>query len=138
MKDEDLYGSFSSEQIEEYRQEVIDRWGEAALKETEGRMKSWTPEDRARIEREGKEIITGIVDLIEEGPENEEVQAFIARYYKYISNFYDYTPEIFKSLGQGYVDDERFAAYFNNFHPELAQFMCDAIAVYVDGLQDQS
>ncbi|MBN2167727.1 MAG: TipAS antibiotic-recognition domain-containing protein [Actinobacteria bacterium] len=135
MNDEELGNSFSDKKSGEYKQEVVDRWGEEALRETEDRIKNWTPEDRERIEQEGKDIISGIVAIMDGGPESKDAQALISRYYDYICNFYDYTLEIFECLGEGYVEDERFAAYFRKFHQELPEFMRDAIKVYVEGLQ---
>lgn len=138
MKDEELYSSFSNEQAEEYKREVIERWGEDALRESEDRIRNWTPDDRAVIEREGKDVIAGIAAAMGNGPESDEVQSLISRYYKYINNFYDYTPDIFKNLGEMYVEDDRFAAYFRNYHKELPEFMRDAITVFVDRKQDKN
>ena len=38
-----------------------------------------------------------------------------------------YTPEVHKSLANGYVTDERFRAYYEKVAPGAAQFLCDAI-----------
>jgi hypothetical protein len=130
MNTEDLYGSFSKEQIEEYRQEVREKWGEEALSQSEERIMAWTPEEFAWIEQESKEIITGIVDRINGEPDDEEVQELMQRYYDYINRFFDCSVEVFRELGRGYVEDDRFAAYFRQFHEDMPAFMRDAMAVF--------
>ncbi|MDL2295017.1 TipAS antibiotic-recognition domain-containing protein, partial [Ruminococcaceae bacterium OttesenSCG-928-D13] len=47
-----------------------------------------------------------------------------------------YSGEAHKNLAQMYVDDERFAAYYEKAAPGAAVMLRDAIAVYVDK-QDQ-
>jgi len=132
MDIEDLYGSFTREQIEEYRQEVREKWGEEALRQSDERIMSWTPEDYAWIEQESREIITGIVARINREPHDAEVQELMQRYYDYMNRFFDCSIEIFRALGHGYVEDERFAAYFRQFHEDMPAFMRDAMAAYSD------
>ncbi|MNP81087.1 HTH-type transcriptional activator mta [compost metagenome] len=43
-----------------------------------------------------------------------------------------YSPEVFKNLGQMYVDDERFTKNIDKFGEGLAVFMRDAMAVFAD------
>jgi hypothetical protein len=43
-----------------------------------------------------------------------------------------YSPEAFRSLGQMYVDDERFTPNIDKFGVGLARFMCHAMVYSVD------
>lgn len=137
MTDEDQRDIFSSDSIKEYEQEVKDRWGEAALRESQDRIAQWSPEERKQLEAEGREILEHIVGLMDKGPEDEEIREQVARYYDYICNFFYYTPEMFRALGVMYARDERFAAYFKKFHEELPEFIQAAIKNYVETLPEE-
>lgn len=43
-----------------------------------------------------------------------------------------YTKEAHAALAQMYIDDERFAAYYDKNHPGLAKFLRDSILIYTD------
>jgi hypothetical protein len=58
------------------------------------------------------------------------VQAAIARHHAWIENFYPCPAEMYRGLGQMYVDDPRFTATFDKVRPGLAVFMRDAMAYY--------
>jgi DNA-binding transcriptional MerR regulator len=137
MNAEDLYSGFDKEQIEDYRQEVIDRWGEESLAESEAKIEGWTPSEAKWVEVEAQEVLGGIVGCIEKGkgPDDPEVQELLGRYYIYIRKFFDCTVEIFRELGKMYVQDERFAAYYARYRDDLAEFMRDAMAVWCEARQ---
>ncbi|MHB8896384.1 MAG: MerR family transcriptional regulator [Candidatus Geothermincolia bacterium] len=130
MAAEELYGSFTREQIDEYKQEVRDKWGDRALTQSEERTRGWTAADYSRVEDEGKEIAGTIARLMDRGPADAEVQEQVERYFQHICRFYDCTLEIFRGLGEMYVRDERFAAYFRRIDPGLPGFMREAMACY--------
>lgn len=134
MNKEEPGNTFSDDPIKQYEQEVRDRWGDTALRESQDRIAQWSPEERSRLEAEGNDILERIVDVMGKGPDDPAVQEQIARYYTYINNFFDYGPEIFNALGVMYAKDERFAAHFKKFHEDLPEFMRAAIAVYVESL----
>ncbi|OUM95368.1 MAG: hypothetical protein A9Z00_08420 [Thermobacillus sp. ZCTH02-B1] len=64
-----------------------------------------------------------------------EVQAAIGEWYELLRKFGDYPPEMFRKLGQLYVDDARFKKNIDRFGEGLAAFMRDAMAVYADRMQ---
>ncbi len=132
MTADELYGSFTKEQIDEMKREVREKWGGEQLEQSERRTRHWKPADYSRVEEEGKEILRRIVPLMGKGPTDPGVQEQIEQYFGQICNFYDCALEIFRALGEMYVADERFAAYFRKFDQGLPEFMRDAMAVYCD------
>ncbi len=132
IQDEELYGGLSKQQIEKYKEEARQKWGSEAVDQSEKRMKNWTKADSDRIAKESDEITKSIVSLMDHGPENAEVQFHIDRYFKYMQNFYDCSYEIFRGLGNLYVEDKRFTAFYDKYHPDLAAFMQKAMAYYAD------
>jgi hypothetical protein len=50
----------------------------------------------------------------------------------WIENFYPCSAEMYRGLGQMYVDDPRFTATYDKVRPGLAVFMRDAMAYYAE------
>lgn len=129
----DLYGSLSQSEIDAYKEEARQKWGHTeAYKQSRERTKHWTKEDYKRIGEEGQRHTQSIADLMDKGIDDPEVQAKIAQSRQNISVFYDCSLEMFRNLGQMYVDDPRFTAHYEKFRTGLAVFMRDAIALYCD------
>jgi hypothetical protein len=61
-----------------------------------------------------------------------DVLAAIARHQAWIENFYPCSAEMYRGLGQMYVDAPRFTATYDKVRPGLAVFMRDAMAYYAE------
>jgi hypothetical protein len=77
------------------------------------------------------------VDAIEAGaaPEGEIAQALMARWHAHLHYFYEPSFEVLRGLGELYTTDPAFIANFAKAHPRLAEYMREAITVYVDALE---
>ena len=71
---------------------------------------------------------------MDRGYNSPEVQAEIKKYHQHMNRFYDCPPQMFANLGEMYVQDSRFTAYYENHAKGLAQFMRAAMAYYRDSL----
>lgn len=133
MKDEELYDSFSKEEMEKLAQEAKERWGHTeAYKESEKKMRSMTHEQMDVIKKEGDEISKEAANLIDKDVSSVEVQEVIKKHYKHLSNFYTPNPEMYKGLAEMYIGDTRFTEYFEKYKKGLAQFMHDAMIWFVE------
>jgi hypothetical protein len=64
-------------------------------------------------------------------PADPEVQRWIGRHHRQINDrFYACSAEVYRGLGDMYVQDERFTAFYDKVKPGLATFMRDAMHVY--------
>ncbi len=63
-------------------------------------------------------------------PGDPEVQQTIARHHAWIETFYPCSAEVYRGLGQLYTSDDRFRSYYEDFGPNLADFMQAAINYY--------
>lgn len=134
MKDEELYDSFTKEEMNELAEEARQRWGHtAAYKESEKKMRSMTKEQMNAIKKEADGILKMAVSVIDKDVRSEEVQEVIALHYKHLSNFYTPNPEMYRGLAEMYITDPRFKKHFEEYHPSLPQFMHDAMLVFVEG-----
>jgi len=133
MDDTQLFGSFDQKQLDEYKEEARKRWGNTkAFKQSEERTKHWTKEDYKKIAEEGNTLTAELAKLMDLGAADDTVQKMIAKHYQGIGVFYDCSYEMYRGLGQLYVDDKRFSAYYDKFRPGMARFMRDAIAYFCD------
>jgi DNA-binding transcriptional MerR regulator len=130
MKSDDLYGGFSKKQMDEYKEEAKKRWGNTdAYKQSVAKTEHFTKADYDRIAKEGVALTQQIADVREKGfaISSPEVQQLIRRHYDSLRTFYEPNYELYRGLGQMYVDDPRFTAYYEKFGKGLAVFMRDAI-----------
>jgi MerR family transcriptional regulator, thiopeptide resistance regulator len=126
----DLFEGFDKAQQERYEQEAAEQFGEARVKESRRRWNSYSAEQKAQIGVEGDEIYRDLVDFIGQDPASPQVQQIIARWHQHIRHFYEPTPEILLGLGQAYAEHPEFAAFYQRIHPELPEFLRDAIMHY--------
>jgi|SRR6185369_153181 len=141
MKNNALYGGFTKKQMEAYKEEAKKRWGHTdAYKQSEERTKQFTKADYERIAQEGAALTQAIADAHEKGflIDSPEVQALIEKHYNALRTFYEPNYEMYRGLGQMYIDDPRFTAYYEKFGKGLAVFMRDAINQYCDGKEKSS
>jgi hypothetical protein len=122
-----------------YQDEAQQRWGHTdAYRESHRRTSRYSKDDWVAIKAEGEAYTLALAELMGQDPADAEVQAQIARHHRLIdSRFYTCPPEIFRALGEGYVADERFSAFYDRVKPGLAVFMRDAMAVYADELAEK-
>jgi hypothetical protein len=78
----------------------------------------------------GKSIVLALRDAMPKGPIIPEAQQAVAAWKQQINFFYDCTDEILLGLGEMYMADERFKAFYDRIHPDLAAFKYEAIKVY--------
>jgi DNA-binding transcriptional MerR regulator len=134
LTDEDIYEGFSPEErakLKGYEAEAADRWGELAA-ESGRRVRQMTKAQWQAIQQEGGAVTQRMAELMGQPVGDADVQAAIARQHAWIENFYPCPAEIFRGLGQMYVDDPRFAANYEKMKPGLAVFMRDAMIYYAD------
>lgn len=131
----DMFGSFDQDTLDKYKEEAKARWGNTdAWKQSQRRTKGWTKTDYARIAKKGAEWTKKLAELRDKGcaADSPEIQEMIDQHYNGLRTFYEPNYEMYKGLGQMYVDDPRFSAYYEKFGKGLAVFMRDAMCCYAD------
>ncbi|MGP4078766.1 MerR family transcriptional regulator [Pseudalkalibacillus sp. R45] len=121
-----------------YEKEARERWGDEAVDKSNAKLGNMTEEEQKALGEKTNAIYRNLADLRDTPPESDEAQAAIKEWYVFLNrNFgHHYSLDAFKGLGQMYVDDERFTKNIDQFGDGLAQFMCDAMAVYADKNKD--
>ncbi len=133
MKDAELYDSFADPEMKQYQAEAKQRWGNTeAYKQSQERTKNWTKADYEKIKADGDKFMKVVASHVNDDIKSPEVQALVAQWRQGINVFYDTDLEICRNLASMYIDDPRFAAYYEKYAKGLSVFMRDAIHYYCD------
>ena len=136
MNKKKLFKGFTPEEEKKYEQEARQRWGDEEVGASYKLWNSYTPQKKEDIKSEGNAIYMELVSQIEAGnnPTNPEVQDIIARWHQHMRYFYEPSAARLQGLGQMYVNSPNFANRFRELHPDLPEFMRDAINQYCETL----
>ena len=115
-----------------YEQEARQRWGDRTIDEANRKTVHQPADKQKELSEQMNDIFRRLATLRHTAPESAEAQAEMKKWYLYLNQIGSYSPEAFKVLGQMYVEDERFTRNIDQFGEGLAQFICNAMAVYAD------
>lgn len=141
MEQKEMFEAFDMSEIEKhkekYAEETRQRYGNTeAYRESDRRTSGYTKADWANITLELEGIYKRIIVLMDKGAADPEVQQGIGDLRQHITkHFYECTPEIFRGLGDLYIDDKRFTANIDKYEVGLARFLREAMHVYCDNLE---
>jgi DNA-binding transcriptional MerR regulator len=130
MEIKEYYHGFSDEQIEKYREEVKQRWGEKTLKDSEDRVKKMGKEKFAEVQKESDRIFRTITDNMDKGAESKIVQGEVAKWRQWLENYSHYSDAAVLGLGRTYSQNPEFAKTFEKYHKDLPDFLTKAIEYY--------
>lgn len=138
MTEKDLFDGFDYEKMQQeqkqYEEEVKERWGNTdAYRISRERTAKYTREDWGKINQLQTDNIKELCELYMAGVAYDDPRVlqvvenamnFISRY------FYPCNLEIMSGLGNMYVSDERFTAFYEKYAPGLAVYYNNAIQHY--------
>ncbi len=129
MNYEELYKGFSKEQAEAYQKEALDRWGDKVT-QSHGRLMAMSKKDWELLKQRGENIARELANHLHLPPDEKRVQQLVQQHYELMSLHFEVTPEIYSNMGNMYVEDARFKAYYDKYDEKLAPFLRDAIQVF--------
>ncbi|GAA4834491.1 MerR family transcriptional regulator [Paenibacillus vulneris] len=140
MSNQERFESFDRTPLEEhkrkYAKEARQRYGDAMMDSVEQKASGYSSQDWNDIMEQSRQIYAKIIAAMDNGPEDPQVQEGVAELREWItSHFYECTPDIFRGLGDLYVEDERFTANIDKHKEGLAVFLREAMHVYCDRLK---
>lgn len=130
----ELYDAFSDPDVAEYATEAHERWGNTkAYAQSVERVKKMSQHDMDEIKRAMNACVTEIATHMTAGvlPHDARVQSQIATWHNLMNLFYDCSPHMLRQLGDMYVSDPRFRVYYETHATGLAEFINQAIKIYV-------
>jgi MerR family transcriptional regulator, thiopeptide resistance regulator len=131
MSEKDLFYGFSEGEQEKYALEAEQMYDVETVRASNRRWKAYSTSEKERIMAEGKAVFIDLIAAIPRGPAHPQVQALIARWHRYIENFWSPNDDQLLALVSGYNDDPRFKINFDKMDPRLTGFILEAVSVYV-------
>ncbi len=136
MTDEEKFEGLKEKLIREneetYGGEVRSKYGDKTVDESNAKFKNMTQQQYVRMEALAEELSQTLKAAMETNdPAGELAQKACALHKEWLMcTWASYSPEAHKGLAQMYVDDERFAAYYDKIAPGCAVFLRDAIMIF--------
>ena len=137
LTDEELYEGFSKEEIERYKREAREMYDPAMVEESERRAKKMSKAEWKTVGAEGEAVTLGLAALANRDPADPEVLKLVARHHAWVEHFYPCSADMYRGLGQLYVEHPEFRAFYGKYRPGLADFMSAAMNHYADQVLDQ-
>jgi DNA-binding transcriptional MerR regulator len=136
MSDEERFEGFKQKLIEDnesrYGGEIRKKYGNDAVDSSNSNIKGMTKERYTEIERLTAELNDALKAAFGQGdPESAQAQKACELHRRWLSFYWgSYTKEAHLGVTQMYVDDPRFAAYYDKIAPGCAVFLRDAVKAY--------
>ena len=131
MSDKAYFEGFSEEEQEKYAAEAEQLYDAESVRESNRKWKAYSKEKKESILAEGKDIYTDMIAAMPKGANSPEVQAIVERWRRHMDYFWTPNLDQLLALANGYSEEPRFKANFDKMHPRLAEFMHEAVQVYV-------
>ena len=133
MKNEELYYGFESEKQKLYEKELVTKGivSQDFMDECKAKTKYKSQKDHDNFIKEMKEINLALISAIDnkQKPSAAKVQEIIRRHHAWVG--WNPDKEKYIGLSQLYQTPE-FKQFYDNLHPELLQFIVEAMQVFAE------
>ncbi len=132
---ETLFDGFVTERREELRHALVERYGEGVNRyfdEAARRTAGWNESDYLGQRDQAEAIEERLLSLLRRGvsPDSADVLDIVAEHFTAVCHFWTPDRSSYRALGELYVDDSAQRERLVAQHPDLPEFLRDAIAVY--------
>ncbi|MGA7193878.1 MAG: MerR family transcriptional regulator [Anaerolineales bacterium] len=131
MNPKGLFEGFSEEEQEQYAEEAAQRWDTETVRASNKKWKSYSDAEKKKILAEGNALYSDLAAVMSKGAASKDVQIIIARWHKHMQYFWSPNDDQLLGLADLYNDDPRFKANYEKVHTGLAEFIREAVKVYV-------
>ena len=138
MSDKEKFEIYKDEMIksneEKYGTEAREKYGNAAVDFSNMQIKGATKEQLDHVQDLSQQINEMLKTAVENGdPSSEQAQKVCALHQEWIKFFWkSYSPQAHLGLCQMYLADERFYAYYEKVAPKAADFLYEAMKIYLE------
>ncbi|KPU44778.1 HTH-type transcriptional activator mta [Oxobacter pfennigii] len=136
MSDKEKFEGFKQKLIDEnekkYGNEIRDKYGKDVVEKSNEKFKNMTKEQYDEVNDLAVQVKETLAEAFKTGdPSGELAQKAVDLHRQWLTYFWpQYSKEAHAGLGQMYVDDERFTAYYDTEQSGTAAFLRDAIFIY--------
>jgi DNA-binding transcriptional MerR regulator len=132
MSEKQFFEGLSEEQQAEYEKEAMQMYDPETVKASNARWRSYSQADKQRIGEEGNAAYAALVEAMPKGPGSPEAQAGVGLWHRHMQYFWSPNDEQLVGLAELYNQDPRFKRNFDKIDPKLAEFMREAVKIYVE------
>ncbi len=117
-----------------YEEEARQRWGNARVDSSNEKLASLGRDRQQELLQEARAINGELAACLRAGlaPSDPRVSAAVARHYRWVCAGWTPDRAAYKGLGELYVQDERFTAFYDSETPGLAVYLAAAINSWAD------
>lgn len=135
MSDLEKFEGFKEKMLKEneekYGKEIREKYGEDTIRKSNEKFKNLTKEQWDEINKINEDLFKIAKIAFEKGDINShEAKKMVETHKKWLSYFSDYSDDAHIGITQLYVDDERFAAYYESIGKGVNVFLRDATKAY--------
>ena len=131
MSKKALFQAFSEEQQEKYAKQAEEKYDPATVRRSNRKWKSYSAEKKQAILDQGNQVYLDMIAAMPQGADSPAAQACVERWRTHMAYFWVPNLEQLLGLATMYGQSPDFKANFDSMHPDLADFMREAVAVYV-------
>lgn len=132
MSNHQLFDGINEEEQAKMEKDAMQQYDPETVKASYQRWRNYSAAEKQRVLDEGNAIYTEIVAAMPKGAGSPEVQALIERWRRHMDYFWTPALDQLTELADHYSQDPRFKANFDKMHPGLAEFMGEAVRIYVE------
>lgn len=132
MSNKQLFSGFNEEEQAEMEKEAMQLYDPETVKASNQRWRNYSAAEKQRVLDEGSAVYSEMIAAMPKGAGSAEAQALVERWRKHMDYFW--TPDLDQlvALADHYSQEPRFKANFDQMHPGLAEFMGQAVRIYVE------
>ncbi len=132
MNDKDFFHGFTPEEEEKYSEEAMQTYDPEIVKGSVKKWKSYSAAEKQKIGEEGKAGYQDMLAAMPTGAASAQAQAAVARWRRHVEYFWTPNDDQLLGLADLYNEDPRFRGNFDKLSPELAEFLREAVRIYVE------
>lgn len=131
MSTKQFFTGFSEEQQAEYEKEAMQMYDPETVKASNARWGKYTAVQKQQILDEGNAVYQEFLEAMPEGPGSARAQRAVELWRKHMDYFWTPNDEQLLGLADLYNEDPKFKANYDRIDPNLAEFVREAVKVYV-------
>lgn len=137
MMDKEKFEGFKQKLVDDneamYGQEIRKKYGDDTVNKFNQKVKGMSQEQHDEVAKLATDVMENLHAAFQTGdPAGELAQKVADLHRQWLCYYWDsYTKEAHAGLTQMYVDDPRFTAYYDEKQPGAAEFLRDAVLVYI-------
>lgn len=138
MTDKEKFEGFKKQMIQEnekeYGAEIREKYGDKTIDESNAKMLELSPQEFTEMENLSLQINETLKLALEQGdPSSQLAQEVCELHRKWLGySWPSYSKEAHLGLGQLYVEDPRFKAYYDAIKEGSAEFLYEALKIYCE------